>query len=78
MVLEGDTCATTYEHAMLSQSYKLAMFILSVCHVVLVVFNDPVAAPDRHLFFLNQQTRGFFLFRVFNDPSMRPTGIFFW
>eukprot|EP00802_Teleaulax_amphioxeia_P023231 Tamp_23775.p1 GENE.Tamp_23775~~Tamp_23775.p1 ORF type:complete len:211 (-),score=29.86 Tamp_23775:387-932(-) len=49
MILEGDTCETTYEHAMLTQSYKLAMFVLSVCHVVMVVSNDPVNAPDRHL-----------------------------
>ena len=89
MVLEGDTCATTYEHAMLSQSYKLAMFILSVCHVVLVVFNDPVAAPDRHLsffFFGVHRTRSCFLFCIHRPrrcfcflysttPSLLPTGI---
>jgi hypothetical protein len=78
MVLEGDKCATTYEHAMLSQSYKLAMFILSICHVVLVVFNDPVASPDRHLpfFFVLNDPVAAFLYIYTTTPSLLPTGIF--
>ena len=57
MLLEGEPSPTSYQHSMVSQSYRLLMFILAVSHVVLAISDEPSAAPDRHILALLRAAR---------------------